>query len=80
MDLNGSKRNYCEFLACHFLGHSVLQNNISNDMTISNMLTNGADNSSCSIVSEHNALNILNKKKMYFLAWRCCFLFVIGVI
>jgi len=45
-------------------------------MTISNMLTNGTDNSSCSMFCEHNALSILNKKKMYFIACRFCFLVI----
>lgn len=45
---------------------------MNNNMTISNMLESGADHSSCSKFCEHNALNILKKNKMCFIAWRCC--------
>uniref|UniRef100_A0A8C5U6L7 Uncharacterized protein n=1 Tax=Malurus cyaneus samueli TaxID=2593467 RepID=A0A8C5U6L7_9PASS len=63
---------FFKFLVCNFLGCSVLQNNKNNDEIISNMLKSRANNCSCSIFCEHNAFNILNKNKMYFIVWRCC--------
>lgn len=68
MELSGSIRiGFFKFLVCHFLCWSVLQDNMSDNMTISNMLKSGADYSSCRIFCEHNALNILNKNEIYFI-------------
>lgn len=55
MDLNGPKRNCRGFLARNLLDRLAFQSNTDNDVTVSNMLAKGADTSSRSMFSEHNA-------------------------
>lgn len=63
IDLSRPKRNHWVFLTCHFFGHWVLQNNINNDMTVSNMRKNWTNYFSCRTFYGHNTLNTFEQKR-----------------